>query len=213
VKASALRRALRRQRKAMREQLGRSKARLREQLGQNPALRARARQRRLRAVLTLAIVVLLLSLLRCCSCGEGAPAPVSPPAMDAGTVAVKPAAKPPLTAPRLSLQRRGDLKLDDTAALTWLDEFRLQVAARSPKLANCFRGADRPGALRWTTAMNPGSGQVSNHELEPMGGTLGLNPQQRECLIQALSEPRYQLRNRPPEESSTPSRVSIMLEF
>ena len=213
MKAGALRRALRQKRKAMREQLGRSKARFRERLEQDPALRSRARQRRLRRLLTLAIAVLLLLLLRNCPCGDGAPAPVSPPAVDAGTVVVKPAAKPPLTAPRLGLQKRGDLKLDDTAALTWLDEFRLQVAARSPKLANCFRGADRPGALRWTTAMNPGSGQVSNHELEPMGGTLGLNPEQRECLIQALSEPRYQLRHQPTEESSTPSRVSIMLEF
>ena len=199
----------------MHEQLAHSKARFREQQQRNPELRARARQRRRRR-LTMALALLLaLALLRCCSCGEGPPPPVLPQAKDAGTVVVRvaPAATRPLKAPRLELQRRGALKLDDASALPWLDEFRLQVAARSPKLADCFRGADKPGALRWTTAMNPGSGQVSNHELEPVGGTLGLNPQQRECLIQALSEPRYRLRNRPPEESSTPSRVSILLEF
>jgi hypothetical protein len=216
VNAREIRRALRRQRAAMRAELKRSKQRVREQLAKNPQLQARARRRRRRRQqVALAIAALIaLALLRCCSCGEGAPQPVSPETKDAGTDAgaAAPLAKKPLTAPRVGLLRRGDLKLDDTKALPWLDEFRMQVAARSPKLANCFHGADKPGALRWTTELNPTSGQVSNHALEPIGGTLGLNQPQRECLVQALSEPRYRLQQ-PPGESSTPSRVSIMLEF
>lgn len=216
MNAREIRRALRRQRAAMRAQMKASKKRFREQWAKSPQAQARARQQRRRRRVTLAIAGLIaLAFLRCCSCGDSAPAAAAPEGKDAGTDAgpAAPLAKKPLAAPRLSLQRRSDLKLEDTSMLPWLDEFRLQVAARSPKLANCFHGADKPGALRWTTEMNPGSGQVSNHALEPIGATLGLNPAQRDCLIQALAEPRYRLQNRPPDESSTPSRVSIMLEF
>ncbi|MHB8874296.1 MAG: hypothetical protein ACYC8T_11465 [Myxococcaceae bacterium] len=214
-----LRRAMRLRRAELRQELSRAKARakaqVREQLGRNPELQKRARRRRVRALLTVLGVLLALLLLRSCTCGE-LPLP-APSVKDGGTVVdagttVKPAVRPPIKAPRIGLQRRGDLKLGDTAALTWLDEFRMQVAARSPKLSDCFHGAERPGALRWTTALNVVSGQVSNHELEPVGGT-GLSQNQRECLLGTLSQPRYLIRERPDGGSSTLSRVSIMLEF
>ena len=51
----------------------------------------------------------------------------------------------------------------------WIDEFRLQATARSPRLAQCFEGTDRPGALRWVAALNPETGTVSDQELEPVG--------------------------------------------
>ncbi|APS00767.1 hypothetical protein [Pajaroellobacter abortibovis] len=40
---------------------------------------------------------------------------------------------------------------------------RLQVVARSPRIAQCLIGMDKPGALRWTSFVNPGvaSGQES----------------------------------------------------
>ena len=97
----------------------------------------------------------------------------------------------------------------------WIDEFRLAVSARSPRLAQCFTGTDRPGALRWTCSVNPESGAVSDHELEPVGGgsefTAWLGTEQRDCVVKVLSNPPYKLTV--PKEEALPDRVSLVIEF
>ena len=91
-----------------------------------------------------------------------------------------------------------------------LDDFRLQVAARSPRLALCFKGADRPGALRWNVALNPESGAVSDHVFEPVGAA-ELSPAQRECMQRTLSSPGYHVTQA--DRQSLSSRVSLVIEF
>ena len=92
----------------------------------------------------------------------------------------------------------------------WLGAFRLQVTARAPRLAACFRGVERPGTLKWSAEVVPASGRVSEHALEPTLGSDPLTPAQRECLIAVLSDPPYALAA---DERSTPSRVGVVLEF
>jgi hypothetical protein len=93
----------------------------------------------------------------------------------------------------------------------WIDEFRLQATARSPRLAQCFEGTDRPGALRWVAALNPETGTVSDQELEPVGPRSDLTPEQRLCVARALANPAYRL-SRPPAQPF-PERVSLVIEF
>lgn len=205
------RRALRAQRRALRKQLAESAKQLRAQVQALPAMqeRQKARRRKRQAALTtLMAILLLLLLLRQCDCGPG----LTPSALprDAG---VADAGTSPLAAPKVRPQRRGQLRLAESPAPFWLDDYRLQVASRSPRLADCFQGAERPGALRWTAAVNAVSGHVADHELEPVGETQGIDPVRRECLVKALSAPPYHLMAGGDAGSSTPVRVSIVIEF
>jgi hypothetical protein len=95
--------------------------------------------------------------------------------------------------------------------LPWLAAFRLQVAARSPRLAECFVGAPRPGALKWSAAVEPRAGRVSDPSLEPTLSTEALTPTQRACALAVLSDPAYRLDAG--SGPSTPSRVSLVIEF
>ncbi|WNG58351.1 hypothetical protein F0U59_29125 [Archangium gephyra] len=92
-----------------------------------------------------------------------------------------------------------------------MDDFRIQVAARSPRLAQCFSGTERPGALRWTAAVNAASGSVSDHALEPVGTGGELSGKQRDCVQGVLSSPGYRLK--PEQKQDLPGRVSIVIEF
>lgn len=87
----------------------------------------------------------------------------------------------------------------------------MQVSARSPQLARCFEGAEAPGQMRWTTTVDVVEGGVSSHGLEPMLLTQELSPSERECVLQALSEPGYTLTVEDPP--ATPPRVSLVIEF
>lgn len=86
----------------------------------------------------------------------------------------------------------------------------MQVAARSPRLAQCFKGAERPGALRWDVALNPSSGAVSDQFLETVGA-VELSAPQRECVERTLSNPGYHVSALPSE--GLPTRVTLMIEF
>jgi hypothetical protein len=176
--------------------------------------RARRRFRRRVAVFSGAFILAMLLLQRC-GCGP-LPPPVSGPSKDAGVASAPPDAgfrvkAVPLKAPHLGKQQRGTLTVDLSASPPWLEELRLQVAARSPRLADCFRGADKPGALRWTTGVNPENGAVFDPDFELIGDTMW-QLGQRECITRVLSNPRYRFQHLPPP-SATPPRVSLMLEF
>lgn len=120
-----------------------------------------------------------------------------------------PAPEPPAT--RVPRRDRAAFAGVVPEQLPWLAAFRLQVAARSPRLAECFLGASRPGALKWTAAVEPQHGRVSDPTLEPTLSSDALTRVQRACVLAALSEPPYQLDAG--EAPSTPSRVGMVIEF
>ena len=201
----------------------------RERVDQHPAVqRARARRRR-RRTLGLAAVLLFLLLLSRCECERPQPPPQEPakaeaPAPEKPKVVAPPAVpvrvkRPPLRAHAEPVQR-GALATKARGAPAWLEELRTQVSARSPRLAHCFNGADRPGALRWTASLNPASGWVSEHELEPVGQAVDLSKAQRDCLVLGLSSPAYRLGAAPQgaaqgaqKTAALPERISLVIEF
>ena len=157
------------------------------------------------------LLILLLALVRDCSCNEvPAPAPApepeqpAPAAMDTD----EPVA-PPLK--RMERIERPDFAAKPPKSPPWLTSFRMQVAARSPRLAECFVGAHRPGRLKWVTSVEATSGLVSEHSLEPMLLSDELSRRERDCVVEVLSTPSYNLEIG--EERTTPSRVGLVIEF
>jgi hypothetical protein len=200
-------------RREVRAQLRAKMQEIREQVAELPAVKqAQARRRRRRRLIMLCILLLLAALIRC-DCepepvGEvedaGVAVDAGKPTRDAGVPKAKLSAK-------VQTQHRGGYGLETPAPPTWLDEFMLQVTSRSPRLAQCFTGQDRPGVLRWTSSINARSGIPSDHELELVGGGKDLNPEQRRCVLSTLSYPPYKLTA--PDAGGLPDRVSVVLEF
>ena len=93
----------------------------------------------------------------------------------------------------------------------WLTALRIQVAARSPRLAECFEGTTQPGTLRWSVAIDPDHGVVSDPEVEPTLAGQDLSTAQRRCVLGVLSDPPYQLATG--DEPATPARVALVIEF
>lgn len=213
-----LKAAMRAQKKALREVLRAQKKAAREQVDQVPEVQRARRRRRIRRTIVAAIILVLLLLIRC-ECGPGAPPlvpkveatpPVPPEPKPKKKVTVKPGPKRGLDGDGTK-QNRGNLGVPSPPSPSWIDEFQLQVAARSPRLAQCFTGIDRPGALRWSASVNPQSGAVSDHELEPVGASVELSADQRACVVQVLSSPVYKLTA--PEKEALPNRISLVIEF
>lgn len=196
-------------------QLRARRAALREKIrAQRAALRRARRPRKRRRWVLLALLLLLL-LLRECNCdpaptpvGPGTPPPPVPPIVTEPPPPSPPAPKP--VKAKIRRRRRPAMTTPAPPRKLWLDDFRLQVAARSLRLSNCFQGADRPGAVRWSCALDPRSGEVSDQRFEPIGRT-PIDAAQRRCLKKALAEPAYRLD--PGEDAPTPDRVSLVLEF
>lgn len=208
-------------RKELRRRMAQARAELGARVGAHPLVRRARLRRRVRRLLAASVLVLAALLARC-DCDE--PPAVPPPAppvepVPPAKLAEKPrlpaAPAPPAPTGTISSLQRPSYDLERKAPLTWVDDFRMQVAARSPRLAACFQGVERPGALRWTAAVNPEAGSVSDHELEPVGGTSDLDREQRACLVEALSMPPYRLSRGldAAEARSTPTRVGIVIEF
>ncbi|MFY0523579.1 hypothetical protein ACN28I_10485 [Archangium gephyra] len=215
-------RELRREMRQCKKELRRSVALMRraahERMEQVPSVRREKRRRRLRRAVTIATLLLLAMLMRC-ACEPPPPVPPAPPPEPVvePVPEVKPkkpappASKPTASSDRMGRQRRGSYQNEAQTSPGWLDDFRLQVAARSPRLARCFSGTERPGALRWTAAVNAASGSVSDHALEPVGMGGELSGKQRDCVLGVLSSPGYRLK--PEQKQDLPGRVSIVIEF
>ena len=200
------------QRRAVREQLRQAGSRARAQVSAMPQVKRARRRRRLRRALAVALLLLLLLLIRC-DCGAPLVTPSPDAGVDAGvvpTVTLKPTKRAAAAAQRIASHQRRDWETGTQPGPSWLDAFRTQVAARSPRLATCFQGADRPGAIRWGVAVDPASGAVSDHQFEPMA--LGeLSNAQKECLVKVLSEPKYRVE--PEAQMKLPLHVTLTLEF
>jgi len=185
------------------------------------ARRARAKRNKRIAALVALLLLLLLLLIEC------EPEPVAP------AVVEKPPAvaqeEPVAVAPKKRVPKRnrrplkGKIKGSDRSGVdvepppppSWLPKFRLQVAARSPRLAACFNGAEEPGAMRWTTLVYAPSGRAADSVLEPVFRGASIDNAQRECLEQALTSPPYRLQEpgAEPEDGAVGRRVSIIFEF
>ncbi len=211
-----LRAAMKARKKELRAAVRVMKQQARERTAQIPAVKeARARRRRILRNLGVVIILLLLMLMRC-ECGPGVPPAVEPKVVEKievkpkKKVVVKVAPKKPLDG-QGTKTNRGALGVGAPAPPTWIDEFQLQVAARSPRLALCFTGVERPGAIRWSTSVNPTSGIAADHEFEPIGVSTELTPVQQECIVKVLQNPAYKLTA--PEKEGLPNRVSLVIEF
>lgn len=210
-----LRQEMRQRRTELRQAMRLAAKQASERVEQLPEVRRARARRRLRRAVGLALLLLLASCLRC-DCAQ--PPPVEVPKVEAKEPAElkveRPVPPPPRRKPlraQIAQQARASYQGPERASPAWIDEFRLQVSARSPRLAQCFTGSDRPGTLRWTASVNPRSGAVSDHELEPVGAGAELRRDQRECVVRALSSPLYRLSA--PQGESLPQRVSLVIEF
>lgn len=188
--------------------------RLRAQFAPMLHERKKRRRRRVLKVVILALLI-LLALLSRCNCDEAETPALAPPQAVEPKPAPKPvrvASKAPPISARSPMLPRTAFEGDKSPEPAWLEAYRLQVAARSPRLAACFEGTDRPGALRWTAAVNSESGQVSDHAVEPLGSTLELSTRQKECLLDGLSWPLYKLPQSKDAPSTSP-RIALVIEF
>ena len=211
-----LRREMSRRKKELRRSVALMRRAASERMEQVPAVQRETRRRRIRRAVTIAVLLLLAMLLRCgCEPSPPAPPPEEPVVKPAPEVKPEkpapPASKPKASSDRMRRQPRGSYQNEAQTSPSWLDDFRLQVAARSPRLAWCFSGTDRPGALRWTAAVNAASGSVSDHALELVGTGGELSGKQRDCVLGVLSSPAYRLK--PEQKQDLPGRVSIVIEF
>lgn len=167
------------------------------------------------------LVLLLLLLLMRCECDEpvegvvdaglGVAPDVGAVVGDAGppdAAASRPARRPRRAKVHLVARERPAFGKEAPEPDTWLPAFRLQVAARAPRLARCFEGAERPGALRWSAQLDPGLGLVSDQTFEPVLQGAGLSAARRACLAKVMAEPGYAL-----EGGEGVARVSMVIEF
>lgn len=213
-----LRTRLRRRTKEIRAALAERQDALRERMESIPAVRRERDRRRRQRLMGLLLILLLLLVVRC-DC-ENPPEPAPPPATQPAPEPPPPPKKPvvkvisnpkPPIRDRSKTQRRATFEPETRPQPSWLDDFRLQVAARGPRLARCFEGSERPGALRWTASVNAGTGAVSDHELERMGLDGALAGEQKDCVVGVLSNPVYRLRG--DKAQALPERISIAVEF
>jgi hypothetical protein len=222
--ARANRREMKARKAALRRRLADERALARAQL----ADRRPARSSRRRRLLLLAVLLLLYALLRWCHCEKPIPPPAEPqpaapapsaPVVDAGAKAPTPTPKVRKKAPRRRVRTKRRIKTRirpeyegaAPAPEPWLAAFRLQVAARSPRLSRCFEGVDQPGAVRWTALLDPARGIVSDHAIEPILAGADLSGKLRTCLLGALSAPSYRIAAE--DRPARPTRVSIVIEF
>lgn len=186
------------------------KAELQARLDQR---RPQTQRRRRWPWLLLLLLLLLLLCMRPCRCTPVPDGPLAEPEEEAtgeGEAAESPPEPEPLTG-HIDRTDRPAMPTPAPAPLTWIDAFRMQVAARGPRLAACFEGSAEPGTFKWTVLVEPVEGKVSDPTLEPTLGSAPLTQAQRACALEVLSTPAYHLDGG--GERSTPSRVSMVIEF
>ncbi len=213
---------LKARRAAVKAKLAEARAAQKAARAARPDVQRAERRKRVRRRLTLLALLLLLLLLRRCECdapGEGPPPPDAAVdaaiAPDMGPDAAKPTAKKkaPRKKPirsRIERRERPEFRNPTPPPADWLVALRIQVAARGPRMARCFEGTDRPGALEWRAVVDVERGVVSDHAFEPVLDGAQLSKKLERCLIAVLADPPYSL---PPSEEIGRPRVSIIVEF
>lgn len=173
----------------------------------------RRRRERRRRWLWALLLLLLLPAARWCRCQEAEPpAPLAEAPEPAPPTGPSASAPVPVVTERIAARPRPAFVIPPPPARPWVEALRVQVAARGPRLAACFVGAARPGALRWTAALDPVGGVLSERALEVVGaGAAELTEAQRTCVLAVLGDPPFQLDAA--AAPSTPVRVAMVLEF
>ena len=203
------REALEARQEGLREKQQQLLAELEERRKQKPK-QAEEHDRRWRWLLLLLALLLLLLLVRDCRCSTPEVDEVVPD-VPAEPAPVEPAPPPdPEPTDRIDRTDRPEYWSPPPQPVPWLAAFRLQVAARSPRLSECFVGARRPGTFKWTSTVDPVEGRVSDHLLEPMLDSDDLTRQQRTCVVDVLSDPVYRIEG---DDRTSPSRISLVIEF
>lgn len=195
----------------MARKLDAARVRSRLRLQQIAAARGKPRDHRtVERVLLLIAVIILLALSRCFDepVFDFPPEKVEAPSPSPLPITATPQPPAQPAVPRTPVRKRPKLTVPPAQAPRWLDDLRLQVGSRSPRLAGCLTGTPIPGHLRWTATLNRSTGVASDHELDVDGE---LSRQQRTCLIEVLSAPPYDLRKNGAE--TLPERVSLVIEF
>jgi len=195
---------LRERKKALRAELERRKAEARARIQADRRLPEKEKKDRNWLLLLLLLLLKILPVPEEPLPGEPTPAvPGEPPE--------EIAPEPPLPGGRVRSRGRPLFEPQPPPPLPWIDQFRLQVAARSPRLSACFEGSAQPGTLRWTTSVEPVEGRVSDHDIEPTLLSDSLSREQKGCVLGVLSAPTYTLDAG--EERDMPARVSMVIEF
>ncbi len=211
----AQRKQLRAQQKAQRKQMNETLKVQLAALRKTPVFIAAEKKRlarRRRNLLIALLIALLLLLLSRCECEE-APG-YGPPSNEPATVVYVPEPEPPakpLGRGRTKKKKRPKIAVKAPPPPPWLDQFRLQVSARSPRLATCLNGAERPGALKLSGLVHAKSGRVTAAKVEPVFRGSTLSQKQLDCLVKKLIEQPYNLKDPDPEAAAR--RVSLIFEF
>jgi len=193
---------------ARKAKLEAKRAALRARLQKRLPKKKKSKKKGLWWKLILMILILLL-LLRDCSCSRP---PIEGPASPEIPVRLTEDIGPSLKRnERLPKRRRPKFKTKTPRPSPWLASFRLQVAARSPRLAECFVGSSKPGSIKWTTSVEPLHGTVSDHSIESMLQSADLQLSERSCILKVLTHPTYHLSSE--EKDPVPTRVSLVIEF
>ncbi len=208
----------RERRKAMAKELAAKRAEMRAELARRRKAAGQKKKKKKTNRwwwLWVLLAILLWLLMPDCSCQcrePGAPVVAVTPPAPVAVPEPEPVAPPPAPITgRIDSTARPEFQSKPPPPLPWISAFRMQVAARSPRLSECFVGAPRPGTLRWTTSVEPGQGQVSEHVLEPALLSDALSQTQRDCVLRVLTDPPYTLSVG--EARATPSRVGLVIEF
>ena len=199
---------------ARKDALRQRQAQMRDRIEQRRAALSAAqprkpRSRMLRRGLLLA-GLLVLCLLQDCE-EDDAPVPEATPAAaqpDPAGPGSEPPSPPP---PPVSRRDRPAAPPVQAGPLPWLTSFQLQVSARSPRLTGCFEGATSPGLLKWSASVEPSSGQLSDQQVETLLGSAPLTRPQRDCVLEVMSAPAYDLGAA--ASRATPTRLSLVIEF
>jgi hypothetical protein len=205
---TAQKQALQIKRAAMRKQMAQRIERRRAALPKKPRKQTENDRRSWRWLLLL--LLLVPCLLGPCTEEEPVVAVLTDPAEPTEVMPVEPEVPLP-PAGTIARLDRPEMHIEAPPTLPWIASFRMQVAARSPRLGGCFVGVAQPGALKWTTSVEPVAGVVSDDALEPTLSSAPLTRAQRACVLAVLADPPYRLAAG--EQRSTPSRVALVIEF
>jgi hypothetical protein len=205
--------SLRVQRKALRRRLNDKRREIAERLANLPE--AQKRKSRKRWLLGAAVLLIIMLCLSKCRCTDAGPTP--PPKPQAAVVKVEKVLPPQAKrqaapANKATPRLRARYQTESATEPAWVEAFRLQVAARSQRLSECFVGTSRPGAIRWTASITAETGAVFDHHIDPMPPGEDLSAEQQRCVVGVLAKPGYQ-KLATIHAGALPETVSLVLEF
>lgn len=205
--------SLRAQRKALRRRLDEKRREVAQRLANLPG--AQERKSRKRLLLWAVALLLIMLCLSKCECTDAGPTP--PPKARVVVVKVEKVLPPQAKrqaapATKATPRLRAQYKAESPSEPAWVEAFRLQVAARSQRLAECFVGTSKPGAIRWTASITSETGAVFDHHIAPVPPAEDLTAQQHGCVVGVLAKPGYQ-KLATTYAGALPETVSLVLEF